>query len=371
MRCLICDEDISITALCDGAGELHAMCSDCASSYLIKTVIPTRSVPKWGENVKCPSPACTGVLSLDMLTFGMDDDNLKKVKEQITKSTTSGFDFAEDVVHCDRCDEYYVRDNENDGCVRCQGSGKLTAMYVKDVSETDYDKKSKEAISKMAIQCPVCGVNINRIDGCNHMKCTRCLNHFCYVCGGDFSSGHYACRFDNPNQKPGTGTYKGNPEPPLHRRLTLEEAQTRMENHTRQAEMRRARYANRADLNDQDNRPLCDYCYTRGSTERCRHLEFMPRQETCQPGCPAECNCEYSRWVASWLNWRPSPGADEEYTDLSKARLDVAFAIVSKTRGTWCRVCGMRGHNPGRSRAHCPLLSLVDNLTTTSEAHAQ
>ena len=33
-------------------------------------------------------------------------------------------------------------------------------------------------------QCPSCHTAVQRNGGCNHMRCSVCNEHFCYVCGG-------------------------------------------------------------------------------------------------------------------------------------------------------------------------------------------
>ncbi|KAI9019881.1 hypothetical protein DFJ74DRAFT_141126 [Hyaloraphidium curvatum] len=35
-------------------------------------------------------------------------------------------------------------------------------------------------------KCPFCGIMVEKVDGCNHITCTRCRNHFCYRCSGPY-----------------------------------------------------------------------------------------------------------------------------------------------------------------------------------------
>lgn len=32
------------------------------------------------------------------------------------------------------------------------------------------------------IKCPVCGIHISKIDGCNYIKCTICKTEICFEC---------------------------------------------------------------------------------------------------------------------------------------------------------------------------------------------
>ena len=39
--------------------------------------------------------------------------------------------------------------------------------------------------------CPQCGIEIQKLDGCNHMTCSKCKYQFCWICGGKYSFNHY------------------------------------------------------------------------------------------------------------------------------------------------------------------------------------
>lgn len=47
------------------------------------------------------------------------------------------------------------------------------------------DEASEEIIRNTTKRCPNdrCGVNIHKVEGCNHMTCSRCSTEFCYTCG--------------------------------------------------------------------------------------------------------------------------------------------------------------------------------------------
>ncbi|KAK9835713.1 hypothetical protein WJX74_006510 [Apatococcus lobatus] len=64
--------------------------------------------------------------------------------------------------------------------------------------------------------CPGCKARIQRIAGCNHMICTQCHRHFCWVCGGDWrehndaTGGFYSCnRFVAPGSNAAGATGLG------------------------------------------------------------------------------------------------------------------------------------------------------------------
>eukprot|EP01084_Bolivina_argentea_P254296 427488_1 len=39
--------------------------------------------------------------------------------------------------------------------------------------------------------CPKCGARIEKLSGCNHLKCTYCKYEFCWLCRNEFKNGHY------------------------------------------------------------------------------------------------------------------------------------------------------------------------------------
>ena len=45
------------------------------------------------------------------------------------------------------------------------------------------DMPTAGTIAKTTVECPGCGVRIERAIGCSHMNCTACATHFCYECG--------------------------------------------------------------------------------------------------------------------------------------------------------------------------------------------
>jgi hypothetical protein len=66
------------------------------------------------------------------------------------------------------------------------------------------DHESEVWVSAHTQPCPNCSAKVQRSGGCNHMICTVCGQHFCYVCGRDWSlhgpqsGGFYACTLALP-----------------------------------------------------------------------------------------------------------------------------------------------------------------------------
>eukprot|EP00405_Crypthecodinium_cohnii_P043822 CAMPEP_0206585596 /NCGR_PEP_ID=MMETSP0325_2-20121206/36512_1 /ASSEMBLY_ACC=CAM_ASM_000347 /TAXON_ID=2866 /ORGANISM="Crypthecodinium cohnii, Strain Seligo" /LENGTH=413 /DNA_ID=CAMNT_0054093175 /DNA_START=180 /DNA_END=1417 /DNA_ORIENTATION=- len=76
---------------------------------------------------------------------------------------------------------------------------------AKEEKAKDNEKATDEWINKYAQRCPRCQASITRSGGCNHMICSPCGQHFCYVCGKDWNLhfkqaggfDHYQCRLGN------------------------------------------------------------------------------------------------------------------------------------------------------------------------------
>jgi hypothetical protein len=65
-------------------------------------------------------------------------------------------------------------------CSLCSGSD-----HGGDCRQT-IDEQSSEVIGTITKPCPSCPARIQMIDGCNHMKCTSCKTHFCWICATVF-----------------------------------------------------------------------------------------------------------------------------------------------------------------------------------------
>ncbi|KAI2621735.1 RWD domain-containing protein [Hypoxylon sp. NC1633] len=71
-------------------------------------------------------------------------------------------------------------------CARCALSwhGDFQYCVPKDKrgEVTEEDMKSLEYLEKYTTSCPTCGAPCQKTRGCNHMRCFRCREHFCYLC---------------------------------------------------------------------------------------------------------------------------------------------------------------------------------------------
>jgi len=65
-------------------------------------------------------------------------------------------------------------------------------------------KATLKWLAQFTIQCPGCHCHVEKNMGCNHMKCWKCLQHFCYRCGTRLDADRPYSHFSSP----GNGCYK-------------------------------------------------------------------------------------------------------------------------------------------------------------------
>ncbi|XP_007194210.1 E3 ubiquitin-protein ligase RNF14 isoform X1 [Balaenoptera acutorostrata] len=64
----------------------------------------------------------------------------------------------------------------------------LEQRYGKRVIQKALEEmESKEWLEKNSKSCPCCGTPIEKLDGCNKMTCTGCMQYFCWICMGSLS----------------------------------------------------------------------------------------------------------------------------------------------------------------------------------------
>jgi len=108
-------------------------------------------------------------------------------------ASTGGEDMR--CVHCPSC--------ESDYCLLCSQPWEAFGHHHNGKSCLEFDAtlpstlRSKERHWAGAKACPGCGVRTLRSMGCNHMTCTQCAMHWCWVCGRPWQPWHYGCTANN------------------------------------------------------------------------------------------------------------------------------------------------------------------------------
>uniref|UniRef100_A0AC35U2J3 E3 ubiquitin-protein ligase parkin n=1 Tax=Rhabditophanes sp. KR3021 TaxID=114890 RepID=A0AC35U2J3_9BILA len=116
-----------------------------------------RFIQNQQSTVFCPFPDCGEVFTL------LDKDN---VIENATRNKTSA------LTQCHKCERPF--------CVVCIDSKQCTCYSTK--KEHSDEEKSKSLIHQITKKCVGCGINTQKDQGCNHIHCTQCSSHWCWVC---------------------------------------------------------------------------------------------------------------------------------------------------------------------------------------------
>lgn len=76
----------------------------------------------------------------------------------------------------------------------------LEQRYGKRVIQKALEEmESKEWLEKNSKSCPCCGTPIQKLDGCNKMTCTGCMQYFCWICMGFLSRANPYKHFTDPD----------------------------------------------------------------------------------------------------------------------------------------------------------------------------
>ncbi|XP_054831640.1 E3 ubiquitin-protein ligase RNF14 isoform X2 [Eublepharis macularius] len=76
----------------------------------------------------------------------------------------------------------------------------LDQRYGKRVIQKALEERGSRAwLEKNSKSCPSCGTPIQKLDGCNKMTCTGCMQHFCWICMGSLSKANPYGHFNDPS----------------------------------------------------------------------------------------------------------------------------------------------------------------------------
>ncbi|KAL0569785.1 hypothetical protein V5O48_012177 [Marasmius crinis-equi] len=190
MSCPICLGEVErpVTLSCQ-----HSYCRTCLSNYFLAAkdnhFFPLTCL---GRNAKCPTPIPLPI-ARDLLPVA-DFDAL------VEAAFTTYVDTHPDVFHyCPSPDCTQVYRTAPPGtvlqcpsclvriCPRCHVEyHEGFDCPEKDGGDRLFDKWAKEHGIK---HCPGCKIPIERLEGCNHVTCTRCQSHICWVCMETFPRG--------------------------------------------------------------------------------------------------------------------------------------------------------------------------------------
>lgn len=165
----------------------HKFCKDDFTSCL--------ESQEFKNHLECPLPDCQNKI----LTFGdiksvLSVDSMNKIIEEHVKSFISTqhklyrncptadcghiFKVGQKEYHCQGCFENYCTLNLDD---IHQTHPDITCTQFR--SSHKVDKQYQELIAKGEIKMTkCCNIPMIKSEGCNHMTCSHCSGHFCWIC---------------------------------------------------------------------------------------------------------------------------------------------------------------------------------------------
>ncbi|CAJ1353421.1 unnamed protein product [Effrenium voratum] len=207
-RCMVCFDDLEMSqSACKLLLCKHLTCDSCLSMH-VKVRLDEGDV----AGVVCPEPNCKLPVSEDILklVFGPDSPELSRLQQLKTQKFV---DVNKNMAWCPApgCGRAVSLPSSQEGedkvrgtsvvcacgvqfCFQCKTLGShepapchLHADFLKDLAQVrkQMQDETNQWLSKNSKTCS-CGASIQRNGGCNHMICSVCGRHFCYVCGQDW-----------------------------------------------------------------------------------------------------------------------------------------------------------------------------------------
>ncbi|KAI9597905.1 hypothetical protein BDF19DRAFT_433006 [Syncephalis fuscata] len=76
-----------------------------------------------------------------------------------------------------------------------------TSTLQRIISDVERQRETKQWIENNTTVCPTCLLNIEKAFGCNHMQCSMCGTHFCYLCGSCLTANSALYHFNTPGNR--------------------------------------------------------------------------------------------------------------------------------------------------------------------------
>jgi hypothetical protein len=196
VTCPICFNEVTSPVTLDCG---HSWCRACLSGYLVAAINNNRLLPLTclGDDSDCPDLISIRVAQA-VLTQADFDAIINASFANYIHSRPNVFHYCptsdcpqvyrvssqNTVLQCPSC---MVRICPNCHVESHEGLECAERNARRGGGETTFREWTKQNDVKF---CPSCHVPIERSEGCNHMTCTRCNTHICWVCLKTFHKGH-------------------------------------------------------------------------------------------------------------------------------------------------------------------------------------
>ncbi|CAG8492359.1 5975_t:CDS:2 [Racocetra fulgida] len=164
----------------------HVFCQECLREYFVMLIREGFIL-----QIKCPDPGCKSQHKLagDEVTEIVGAEMGKRYSDLLEKqkletdplvtfcppSTPCHMDNTKKIV-----EEYMKADESTKAIMELRYGTKNLEKLVRDANA---ELETSKWVKSNTQPCPQCETPIEKSMGCNHMLCTRCETHFCYLCG--------------------------------------------------------------------------------------------------------------------------------------------------------------------------------------------
>ena len=192
--CLVCDEKLKEKEKRNNYLECyHYFCDDCYYEYF-KEKISNNQIGR----IKCLQKDCDTILSSNFIEKILYRDiplleqykNLESRRQLILNPNIQLCPYP-------NCESYAKKDANTNYVCCIKNKHKFCFNCLKDwhgnkKCDDSVDKSfEKWRVSYKVKRCPKCKYFIEKNFGCNHITCSSCGYQFCWLCLGEYSSGHY------------------------------------------------------------------------------------------------------------------------------------------------------------------------------------
>ena len=192
--CLVCDEKLKEKEKRNNYLECHHyFCDDCYYEYF-KEKISKNQIGR----IKCLQKDCDTILNSNFIEKILYRDiplleqykNLESRRQLILNPNIQLCPYP-------NCESYAKKDANTNYVCCIKNKHKFCFNCLKDwhgnkKCDDSIDKSfEKWRASNKVKRCPKCKFFIEKNFGCNHITCSSCGYQFCWLCLGEYSSGHY------------------------------------------------------------------------------------------------------------------------------------------------------------------------------------
>lgn len=168
----------------------HRFCEDCIFLYL-KNIICTQAINL--DDIKCPEEKCLNCFCSDFteMIIEREETLLEKYRKFMKRSKMLR---NPNIRECIRpnCEEYITKRFLTSKmkckcgqviCFKCGYEWHGFRKCVDFSEEKFFNYQRKKNLKK----CPMCRINIEKNEGCNHMTCLKCKYEFCWICNEEWN----------------------------------------------------------------------------------------------------------------------------------------------------------------------------------------